>query len=219
MRATWDATEALGPARSEFGRRGYGAASVVAIIEQSGTTRATFYKHYESKQRLFFCAVLSALADFADTLPEPSRHQPFWGEVQALLTAGHRFGESHPDDLLLIHEGLYLARDCPDEPTARLVVDAVRDHTGRWVDRGSEAGEIRTDLGRDLAVDLIIAVVQTIDRRTLLARRHAPAAGVLAARTTDLLRRMLASDPSGLTSVTRRAAPIPGRDRRTGTGR
>lgn len=187
----WSSAAVAESARREFIGHGFDGASVNRIIDASPLSRATFYKHYDSKLRLFFLTVIDALSRFGAALPADDPGAPFWPAVGREIAAGHAYGRDHPDDVLLLHEGIRIAADHPDDPLAAAIVDAVRARTRTWVERGRALGEVRTDLEVELAVDLVISTVQTLDRR-LLSR---PAADGdpdrIADDHVDLIHRML----------------------------
>lgn len=188
----WSAAAATEPARREFIDHGFDGASINRIIDASPVSRATFYKHFDSKLQLFFITVADVLARMGRSLPADDPDAPFWVAVEREVAAGHAYGRAHPGDLVLLHEGIRIAAGDPSDPMAVAITEAVRSRTRAWIERGRALGEVRADLDVELAVDLVISTVQTLDRRHLAsdARHHAPEA--VAEQYVDLLRRMLA---------------------------
>ncbi|TAN21263.1 MAG: TetR/AcrR family transcriptional regulator [Acidobacteria bacterium] len=55
--------EILAAARKVFGERGFGAATVDAIASEAGVAKGTLYLYYDSKEEIFWAALLSRLRD------------------------------------------------------------------------------------------------------------------------------------------------------------
>lgn len=187
----WSGAGVAESARREFIGHGFEGASINRIIDSSPLSRATFYKHYDSKLRLFLLTVIDVLIRFGEALPADDPSAPFWPAVSREIAAGHAYGRSHPDDVVLLHEGIRIAAEHPADPLAAAIVDAVRAHTRTWVQRGRRLGEVRTDLDVELAIDLVISTVQTLDRRLLAQAADDRDADRIADGSVDLIRRML----------------------------
>jgi AcrR family transcriptional regulator len=83
-RATRDRLIAAG--RERFGKQGYDATSITAILDAAGTTRGSLYHHFETKEELFDAVLDRVVADVADTVADAARAAG--GDPVASLRAG-----------------------------------------------------------------------------------------------------------------------------------
>ena len=191
MARGWSTAATLEPARREFIEHGYDGASINRIIDAAPVSRATFYKHFDSKLQVFFHAVADVLVDFATARPPDDPTVPFWESVRQEIAAGHRYGREHRQEVRLVHEGIRIAAEHPGLATADAIVAAVRSRVRERIEHGVALGKVRDDLDAEIAVDLVIATVQTLDRRHIAADEPARDPDEAADVALDVLRRIL----------------------------
>jgi AcrR family transcriptional regulator len=168
----------LGAVVAELNEAGYGRLTIESVARRAGTTKPAVYRRWPSRQQL----VLAAL-----TRRRPERRVPNSGCVVCDLVEGVGvFLDAHdglPPDVL----GSLLA-DCTDRPALRVqfmntVFEPARFVLGEVVDRALARGDLRPDLDRDLAVDLLGALVHY---RVLYGHARADGEAVEAAVVTLL---------------------------------
>lgn len=196
MRPRADQQPGLEAAVREFATHGYEGASIDRIIDRSQMSRATFYKYFDGKLSAYLSAVSRVLVDYAKSLPDPaSTHETVWAELLAEIRAGHRFAREDPSLVAFLHEGLRVARAHPEHPTAVAIVVGIRGRVGTWIERGRRLGAIRVDLAPDVLIDLVVAIIETLDDHFVLVGFVGPAHDDLADLYLDTVRRAIERDP------------------------
>lgn len=143
---------ALDAALALLADRGLSAMSVDAVCERAGVSKATIYRHWESKERLCIEAVSCARPDE----PPPDSGDPR-ADIVAVLRAFVAVTDSSASGRLLAR----LVGEAVDNPElARVwratIVAPRRARLASLVGRAVERGELRSDTDVDLAVDLLL---------------------------------------------------------------
>lgn len=140
----------LAVAASHLAQHGYEAMSLVAIAEESGTTRQALYRRWPSKADL----ATAAIAALADVGRRPPTDDPF-ADLIAELRAFQR-GISRPDGLSMV--GTMLHAGTEPELVAlyrRRVVAPRRAALRHILERGVVAGLLDSDADLDIAVAML----------------------------------------------------------------
>jgi len=193
----------LRAAGEEFAEKGFGAASINRIILASGMSKGSVYYYFEDKADLFATVVERGTQRVMDEIGWPALEvlgpDEFW---DALLELTRRTVAFIRRDEWWVRMARAL-HHIQQEPGARLAADRLanlgRDMWQAIISRGQSLGVIRTDLPRDLLVEITMAADQGGDQ-WMMERwdEFTPEAleGVVDARV-DLLRDMLDKENEG----------------------
>jgi AcrR family transcriptional regulator len=151
----------------EFAERGYGGASISAIVARAGIAKGSFYQYFESKADLFRWLVLEHSAErklrylVARATPEIG---DFWSQIADMMLAGIRFGLDNPR---LSRMAAILWHPAAEPELAALVAEfqaLTHRSMALLLQQGQAAGHVRLDLDLDTAADLVIAsLMQGLD--------------------------------------------------------
>lgn len=189
----------LETAAREFADAGYEQASLNTIIRACGFSKSSFYHYFDSKAVLFDTVVREAAQELERNLAVPDPQElagpQFWDTITRL--ANDLLTLAGPGDWYVDFGRLFYLPDAPLEhsPGLRTVMSRIT----TWLDEalavGRECGAIRDNLPRSLQRELVIAVLQTMDRWSLhhLHETAADARHDIAHAQIDVLRRLLAS--------------------------
>lgn len=183
-------------AAREFGAHGFEGASLNRILAEAGVSKGAAYYYFEDKADLFAAAARHALGQFLGVLPEPAAipADDFWPGLARLCADALARSRSHPWAVAMARA---IWRASEDARAARAVEPVFRWARGlleRLVDRGVEVGAVRSDVPRDLLVDLLVQLDGAVDRWLLANMDRLPPERLEAVSTTllDMTRRMLA---------------------------
>lgn len=132
----------------EFAERGYGGASMNALVLRAGISKGSLFTYFRSKAGLFDAVVERAAARIRGDLKElraATAEAPFAARLEALVRRGFAFLDAHPR-LARIYFRLLQGGDAP---FARGQVEALRrrsqDFLEELIAEGQAAGELRGD--------------------------------------------------------------------------
>lgn len=190
----------LATAAREFAAHGFEQASLNAIIRACGMSKSSFYHYFGSKEALFDRVVEEASAalarDLAAPVPETLAGADFWNRVEAFM-AGALAASAKQAWYADLGRIFYLP-DLSAERSAALrrVLAGVEDWLGRVLAAGRSCGAVRDDLPASLQAELVMALLQAMDRWSLVHMPEFDAAALpgLVRRQFAVLRRLLSPD-------------------------
>jgi AcrR family transcriptional regulator len=189
--------EILRTAAREFARSGFHGTSYNQLLETLGLGKSSAYYYFEDKRDLFLSAVERCyLAFFAtvDGLGRPVDAESFWEFVERSSRLGYEFMLEDPvaAELMLC---LQRERKLLDELASERLVESMRAFYRNLVVEGQRLGAVRSDLPRDLLVELVRDTTMTFDRWFVTSRASVePPSPDVAARTfTEVIRRLCAT--------------------------
>ncbi|MFH1469233.1 MAG: TetR/AcrR family transcriptional regulator [Pseudomonadota bacterium] len=151
----------------EFAERGYGGASISAIVARAGIAKGSFYQYFENKADLFRWLVMDHTVQLkmryisARTTPEIG---DFWSQIADMMLAGIRFGLDNPR---LSRMAAILWHPTADPELAALLNEfqaLTRRSMGLLLQQGQATGHVRTDLDLEVAGDFMVAqLMQGLD--------------------------------------------------------
>ncbi|MDB4946757.1 MAG: Transcriptional regulator, TetR family protein [Labilithrix sp.] len=156
----------LAVAAEEFAEHGYEVASFNRIIERSGLSKGAFYYYFDDKEDLYATVLRDALQRLvldASPMHAAMDEASFWPAYRAWYVRSLHLFQAEPSAIGLAR-GLVkaLARGAAGGALAEL-----RDLSRGWVEgfllQGQELGAIRSDLPRDLLVQLVMSLEEGID--------------------------------------------------------
>lgn len=183
-------------AAQEFAAAGFAGASLNRILGGMGMSKSSFYHLLSDKQELFELTAADLAAEVGARLqvPEPAAFagSQFWPTSRDLIAQVTEVLVGNEDALLLGR--LVYTRSAPAVGT----IGRIEEWVGRVLAAGRDAGQVRTELPAELQLQLVAAVLRTLDE---WAVRHEDAmaadrAEQFTAALFDLLCRMLATDPA-----------------------
>ncbi|MEO0589712.1 MAG: TetR/AcrR family transcriptional regulator [Pseudomonadota bacterium] len=127
----------------EFGEKGFHEASVSSITRRAGVALGTFYTYFDSKDALFRALVL----DMSENVRTSARaaideDMSALDTERAALTAFLDFASEHKEVYRIIDEAEFV-----DPTSYRTHYETIAERIGQRLRKGSEAGEMREDLG------------------------------------------------------------------------
>lgn len=189
-RAVRDATLAL------LDEIGYAHLTFEEVARRAGTTKPAIYRRWPGRPRL----VLAALAVRLDAVRPPDTGCTLCDLHEGITLFVSLFDRIRPDVL-----GPLLA-DCAPDPALRgtfmaTLFEPPRAAVAAMVDRATARGDLRTDLDRDLVLDLLGSLVHY---RALFG--HAATGEADVGRAVEALLRGIATDYPALVEHSRRMA-------------
>lgn len=136
-------TEILAAARKIFGERGFGAATVDAIAAEAGVAKGTLYLYYDSKEEIFWGALLSRLREVLElTKQAVAGEQGAEAKIRAALRV--RFDLFRSDEAFVRMYVTEFGHFCRAKggPTHELYTEGAELLAG-ILREGMEAGELR----------------------------------------------------------------------------
>lgn len=187
----------LTAAAREFATAGFERASLNAIIRGCRMSKSSFYHYFASKEALFDAVVNEAATALAADLnaPDPATlaGPGFWEHIAGFVR--HALAVSAREEWYTDFGKLFYLPDVSTEqsPALRRALAQVADWLARTLAAGRSCGAVRDDLPATLQAELVLAVLQAMDRWSL---RHIhefseKAGRQLAMRQLDALRRLL----------------------------
>jgi AcrR family transcriptional regulator len=193
----------LRAAGEEFAEKGFQAASINRIIKKSGMSKGSVYYYFEDKADLFATTLERSIQRLMDEIGwfslEVLGPDEFW---DALLELTHRTVDwaQRNDWWMKLGKAFHRLQEEPGaEVAAGRVVEVGKGWWSSIIDRGQVLGVIRTDLPRDLLVEIVMGADQGGDRWMMehwnrLSKEDVK--GIVDARV-DLLRDMLDKENEG----------------------
>lgn len=180
-------------AAREFAAASFAGASLNRIIAAAGMSKSSFYHLFSAKQELFELVVADLAAEVAAELevPEPEAFagSQFWGVAERLIDQLTEVLVGN-EDALLLGRMVYAGAS----PAAEGTIGQIEAWVRQVLAAGRAAGQVRTDLPADLQLQLVAAVLRTLDEWAVRHEETMDGAQVrqLTRAQFALLRRMLA---------------------------
>lgn len=185
-------------AAEEFGDHGYEGASLNRIIARSGMSKSSLYYYFDDKADLFSTLIDRSIAfvfrEVGGFDPATLTAETYWKALEDVYRRGIGVVNRHG---WLVRFGAIFYR-LRGDPARKAVTSDSFESTGRWVTsllaRGQDLGVIRRDLPDSLLLESTMALLEVMDRWTVLHWTDLDEAGRLAMCHTqiDMLRRLLA---------------------------
>ena len=156
-------------ATEEFAEKGYNAASLNRILEKSGMSKSSLYYYFDDKADLFTTIMEKSLAILLKKLghfdPENMTADTFWTEFEQRYHKAILFVDNSNSWLMKFGGMFYELRSDPKKgaATGRLF-QAARNWVNIIITRGQTLGVIRTDLPQSLLIDLVMGLLESLDR-------------------------------------------------------
>ncbi|MGP4029373.1 TetR/AcrR family transcriptional regulator [Actinomadura sp. 3N407] len=143
---------------------GYAGVSLEAVARRAGTSRPAIYRRWPGRAPL----VLAAVADRLDVPTPPDTGCTLCDLAEGLNVFLAVYRTIRPDVLSVLY-----AECAPDPDLRRLylrtIVEPARDAVGRTLDRAIARGDLRSEIDRDLLLDIVGSLVQY---RAMFGREH-----------------------------------------------
>lgn len=143
---------------------GYSGLSFEEVARRAGTSRPAVYRRWSGRARLVLAAIAARLD--VPTPPDTGCTLCDIGESFNVFLAAYR--TLRPDVLSALHA------ECASDPELRAryletVIEPARQAVGHTLDRAIARGDLRSDMDRELLLDLVGSLVHY---RALFGRRH-----------------------------------------------
>lgn len=197
----------------EFGRAGYTAASINAIVSRLGIAKGSIFQYFGDKKGLFlfvFGQATNMVKDYLRTVRDETADQDLFTRLEATLVAGLMFLDRHPQMYRLYIKILFE----DDLPFRDEIMGSLRRYSFKYL-RGllsdaRDRGEVAPDLDLDQAAFLLDAIMDRfLQTRTL---PHLDAGLGLSGGPPDEARRWI----SGVVGLLRRGLAVPIQEREKG---
>lgn len=156
-------------ALSEFGEKGYQAASINAMVKRLGIAKGSIYQYFSDKEALFlflFDRSMDKVKQYLRTVRDSSADRPLAERLRMTLTEGVRFIETHPD-IYTLYVTLHHDRTLPLRETLLRAIRAHSlDYIGSLLEQANDRGELKPGIDIPTAGFMIDAVMD----RFLLSR-------------------------------------------------
>jgi AcrR family transcriptional regulator len=178
-----------------FAEHGYDGTSYNELLREVGLGKSQAYYYFEDKADFFVTAVAAVYESYYELvakLPRPKSVKEFWAHIEALHLAGFHY---QAENKVAGQLSLALLRSPVRFQLGEALLGGVgstRKQHRSWVLEGQRLGAVRTDLPRDLLVEMSINQSLFVDEwfaehhlRSSRAKRKK-----LAAQFTDVARRL-----------------------------
>lgn len=158
----------LRAAGEEFGKRGFVGASLNKIISKAGISKGATYYYFDDKSDLFATVVdyvVQEMMELVDIIVfEKVTAEEFWPWVES----------QSEKSLQRLHDNLWMARVLrsalnfaethPDSAVVQKTLSAGRQWTTRFLMRGQQLGQVRSDVPLEFLVDITQNAGMAMDR-------------------------------------------------------
>ncbi|UCG38830.1 MAG: TetR/AcrR family transcriptional regulator [bacterium] len=159
----------LDAALREFGRFGYGAASMNRLVEGAGISKGALFKYFGTKAGLFehvYRSTMEEVKTLLRSVRDQTAGEPFFARLERVLRAGLEFTTSRPLSAAIYYRVIYTG----DAPHGNRILAEVQDSSRRFL-RGLVVEGVRTgDLRADLDPDRTSFILQSVLDRFLQAQ-------------------------------------------------
>jgi len=152
----------LDAAAKEFGRFGYGAASMNRLVKGAGISKGAIFKYFGTKAGLFDYVYRSSLEDVKEqlrTVRDSSRTQPFFDRLEGVLRAGLEFTRQRPLSAAIYYRVIYTG----DAPHGNSILSEIQGTSKRFlknlIEDGVRKGELRPDIDAERSAFIIQSVL------------------------------------------------------------
>jgi AcrR family transcriptional regulator len=192
----------LETAAKEFAGHGYDGASLNHILAAAGVSKGAAYYYFDDKADLFATVSRHYLEHvIAEAALDVSRldRETFWPRVAGVYRGVVAHGVEKPFLVGLAKASWRLSAERRGAKALAAVFEWARSFVAALVARGQEIGIVRSDVPRDLLVDILLAIDGAVDSWLLERLEAQPGPDTLAvgARLLDMIRRLLAPPGEG----------------------
>jgi len=152
----------LDAAAKEFGRFGYGAASMNRLVKGAGISKGAIFKYFGTKAGLFDYVYRSSLEDVKQqlrTVRDRSRTRPFFDRLEAVLRAGLEFTSQRPLSAAIYYRVIYTG----DAPHGNGILSEIQGTSKRFlknlIEDGISNGELRPDIDTERSAFIMQSVL------------------------------------------------------------
>jgi TetR/AcrR family transcriptional regulator len=146
----------------EFGRFGYGAASMNRLVKGAGISKGAIFKYFGTKAGLFDYVYRSSLEDVKQqlrTVRDRSRTRPFFDRLEGVLRAGLEFTRQRPLSAAIYYRVIYTG----DAPHGNSILSEIQGTSKRFIknliEDGVRSGELRPDIDTERTAFIIQSVL------------------------------------------------------------
>jgi len=139
----------LDAAVREFGRFGYGAASMNRLVKSAGISKGAIFKYFGTKAGLFDYVYRSSLEEvklLLRAVSDGSRTEHFFDRLKKVLRAGLEFTGKHPLSAAIYYRVIYTG----DAPHGNQILSEVQGTARRFleqlIEEGIRKGELRSGI-------------------------------------------------------------------------
>lgn len=174
----------LNAALKEFGRFGYGAASMNRLVKAAGISKGAIFKYFGTKAGLFDFIYRSTLEEVKEQLRsvrDSSRNEPFFDRLEKVLRAGLEFTTHRPLSAAIYYRVIYTG----DAPHGNRILSDIQGTSKRYLKTLIEDGVKNGELRPDIDIEKTAFIIQSVLDRFLQAHYlefMAPALGGPAGR-------------------------------------
>ena len=158
----------LDAALKEFGRFGYGAASMNRLVKSAGISKGAIFKYFGTKAGLFDYVYRSSLEDVKEQLRvvrDSSKTEPFFDRFEMILRAGLEFTSQRPLSAAIYYRVIYTG----DAPHGNSILSEIQGTSKRFLKNLIEDGVRKGELRPEINAERTAFVVQSVLDRFLQA--------------------------------------------------
>ena len=152
----------LDAALKEFGRFGYGAASMNRLVRSAGISKGAIFKYFGTKAGLFDYIYRSSLEEVKEqlrTVRDSSLTEPFFDRLEKVLRAGLEFTTHRPLSAAIYYRVIYTG----DAPHGNHILSEIQGTSRRFlktlIEDGVKKGELRPDIDAGRTAFIIQSVL------------------------------------------------------------
>jgi AcrR family transcriptional regulator len=158
----------LDAALKEFGRFGYGAASMNRLVKGAGISKGAIFKYFGTKAGLFDYVYRSSLEEVKEqlrTVRDSSGTEPFFDRLEKVLRAGLEFTTRRPLSAAIYYRVIYTG----DAPHGNRFLSEIQGTSRRFLKTLIEDGVKKGELRQDIDAEITAFIIQSVLDRFLQA--------------------------------------------------
>jgi len=147
---------------AEFGEKGFGKASINAMVRRLGIAKGSMFQYFGDKKGLFmfvFADAMETVKDYLRTVRDQTAGEDIYTRLEATLIAGLLFSQKHPRVFRLYIRTLFE----DDIPFRDEILMSLRSYSLKYLhsllQTARQRGELRPDLDLDAAAFVLDAVM------------------------------------------------------------
>jgi AcrR family transcriptional regulator len=152
----------LDAALKEFGRFGYGSASMNRLVKGAGISKGALFKYFGTKAGLFDYVYRASLEEIKEQLRavrDSSLTEPFFDRLEKVLRAGLDFTTRRPLSAAIYYRVIYTG----DAPHGNRILSEIQGTSRRFlktlIEDGIHIGELRQDIDAERTAFIIQSVL------------------------------------------------------------
>ena len=153
-------------AGEEFSQKGFEGASLNAIIQKSKISKGSMYYYFEDKEDLYLTVLKQAMSDFAELvggIATGTYTDDFWDDIREFYTRVLEVSFARPELISLVGGYFSLSGNKYGSGTFVTFYLQIMAYIENIIIRGQEMGAVRTDIPRDLLVNIICSIGEAMD--------------------------------------------------------